>query len=180
MVKVRAVSGAGRWGNGAGLCHQRCRSVRSMAQVSAVSGACPYRPLVANSLLLSHFLKILVPFCAEDYQHLADYQPFSCHQNRVVEGPGGGPSRARRTATGAKTGETVAMADLSARQRHDMGPNRAASGPLMQVWPHSSRPPAPCGAQRRRTQPSAAASKTRNHRLAIRGSAVSGEPSRAP
>ena len=36
-------------------------------------------------------------------------------------------------ATGAKTGETVAMADLSARQRHDIGPNRAASGPLTQV-----------------------------------------------
>ena len=34
------------------------------------------------------------------------------------------------TATGAKTGESVALADLSARQRHDMGPNRAASGPL--------------------------------------------------
>jgi len=64
-----------------------------MAQVSAVSGAGPYRQLVANSLLLSYFLKILVPFCAEDFQHLADYQPFSCHQNRVVEGPGGGPSK---------------------------------------------------------------------------------------
>ena len=94
-------------------------------------------------------------------------------QGMDLQGQGG-------AATGAKTGETVAMADLSARQRHDMGPNRAASGPLTQVWPHSPRPPAPCGAQRRRTQPSAAASGTRNHRLAIRGSAVSGEPSRAP
>ncbi len=50
-----------------------------------------------------------------------------------VEGPDHGPSKAGRTATGAKTGETVAMADLSARQRHDMGPNRAASGPLTHV-----------------------------------------------
>lgn len=43
------------------------RAVLSVAQVSGVNGAGPYRPLVANSLLLSHFLKILVPFCAEDY-----------------------------------------------------------------------------------------------------------------
>ena len=50
-----------------------------------------------------------------------------------AEGPGGGPSKAGKTATGAKTGETVALADLSARQRHDMGPNRAASGPLTHV-----------------------------------------------
>ena len=122
-----------------------------MAQVGGLNGAGPYRPLVANSLLLSHFLKILVPFCAEDYQHLADYQPFSCHQNCVVEGPWGGPSKPEMapeqvprvkgvdlqeqggSATGAKTGETVAMADLSARHRHDMGPNRAASGPLTHV-----------------------------------------------
>ena len=53
--------------HGAGLRTQWRRSVLSVAQVSGVNGAGPYRPLVANSLLLSHFMKILVPFCAEDY-----------------------------------------------------------------------------------------------------------------
>ncbi len=47
-------------------------------------------------------------------------------QGMDLQGHGG-------AATGAKTGETVAMADLSARQRHDMWPNRAASGPLTHV-----------------------------------------------
>ena len=75
-----------------------------MAQVGGLNGAGPYRPLVANSLLLSYFLKILVPFCAEDYQHLVDYQPLSGHQNCVFRGPMGGfkgkgePLRARKRA----------------------------------------------------------------------------------
>jgi hypothetical protein len=77
----------------------------TMAQVRTVSGAGPYRPLVANSLLLSYFLKILVSFCAEDYQHLADYQPLSGHQNCVFRGSKGWtfkgkgePLRARKWA----------------------------------------------------------------------------------
>ncbi len=47
-------------------------------------------------------------------------------QGMDLQGQGG-------AATGTKTGETVAMADLSARHRHDMGPNRAASGPQTHV-----------------------------------------------
>ena len=150
-----------------------------MAQVGGLNGAGPYRPLVANSLLLSHFLKILVPFCAEDYQHLADYQPFSCHQNRAVEGPWG-PSMARGSRYGRENGRKRSIGGPFGppAARYGSEPCRQRS-PNARVTP-SPTPPAPCGAQRRRTQPRAAASKTRNHRLAIRGSAVSGEPSRAP
>ena len=32
------------------------------------------RGLVGNMLCISDFLKILVPFCDEDFQHLAEYQ----------------------------------------------------------------------------------------------------------
>jgi len=102
----------------------------TMAQVRTVSGAGPYRPLAANSLLLSHFLKILVPFCAEDYWHLADYQPFSCHQNRVVEGPWGGPSKPKWRRTGAEGPRDGPSRARGSRYGRENGRNRSIGGPF--------------------------------------------------
>ena len=46
-------------------------------------------PLVANLLSHSGLLKILGPICAEDYQHLAENQPFGgqaiCPAHKSVE-----------------------------------------------------------------------------------------------
>ena len=45
-----------------------------------------------------------------------------------AEGPGHGPSKAGRTATGTKTGENVALADQKVRQWRNLEPKRGSSG----------------------------------------------------